>query len=184
MLSTLSVKIKRKGELRSEFPQPLDLWRCGGSNRHMEPEKNTPRQRGIYGHTPQRKPVPNTDPITLLSSWPVSWLDFDSIMPPETRWSRCSPPPQTSLLHYKLTVISESIYRVLARDPWTLLPLSLIPQGISSMCDAYHEVAELHHCFRELSENAKRKHNAFLLGPSCVTMCASGIKIAALFIVN
>lgn len=50
--------------------------------------------------------------------------------------------------------------------------------------DPPREMTQLHHCFRELPEDAKRKLHSFLLGPSCVTMYASGIKIEALFIVN
>lgn len=70
---------------------------------------------------------------------------------------------------------------------WFLGPCShstLLHELLAFIYDAHHEMAELHHCFTELPKDAKRKHNAFLLGPSCVTMCVSGIKIEALFIIN
>ena len=82
-------------------------------------------------------------------------------------------PHQPIPLRYQPTLIS-----------WTLFPLNLIPRGVTGIYDAHHEMAELHHCFTELPKDAKRKHNAFLLGPSCMTMCVSGIKIEALFIIN
>lgn len=47
-----------------------------------------------------------------------------------------------------------------------------------------HDMLGPHHCLREILQDAKRKRHFFLLGPSCVTMCALGIKIEALFIAN
>lgn len=63
------------------------------------------------------------------------------------------------------------------RTCMSLFLFSLIPQGFTWMHGHSPWNSRARHCFRNLPKHAKRKHNSFLLGPSCVTMCASGIKI-------
>lgn len=92
----------------------------------------------------------------------------------------CYPAGQPIFPRYELNVISACVYIAPTIDSWAL---SLNPQSSSWMA-VHHEMVGPHHCLRELLTDAKRKHNSFLLGPSCVTICASGIKIEALFIAN
>ena len=146
-------------------------------------KKTTIHQSGLWAHATSEDPclVLNMDPVMRLCSW-LGWCpDFSSLIPPEAQgW--CTPCPRI-LPRYKPTAIPDCTL-----SPGSTLRLcscpALPPKLLLGCMRVRHEKAEPQRGFSDLPKDAKRKGNAFPLGPSCVTTCAPGIKTEALFIVN
>lgn len=184
VLSTLYAKIKRKWVLINEIPQPLDHRRWRGSAMQME-QWEPPRARAPFQCTVSHAALtgPQHWSGVLFCSWLPSSLDVSCLTPPGPWWPCCYPPRQPIfLLQTECDFWLWAWHWPKALGPCP--PSAFSHQVFCAWMDVLCEMLGLHHCLKELLQDAKRKHNSFLLGPSCVTTSASGIKIEGLFIAN